>query len=283
VQSTLADRTETVNPLKEGLSAAAEVTHLHVHEIRPNRAAAVTQPAQTSAKASGVRSLQASGSAQAASFGHDFSQTPVNRSDPSDIGIAVGDASDSDTGVTVRVQIVSGSKPAPGQAGEDKIYGGMSGGHVVINMGADGVLGFTNDVRGGHFFSKKKSKNSKFEHYSQAQWETKIKGKQVVTFEIHLTAEQAQTVKQAFEGEPAVDYSVVGYRCASYALRALEDAGVVKGSHFSIKYFLAPTPTALIRFLERQGYKPKVQHGSKKRTWNKRFKGAGSGSSATDE
>lgn len=267
------------------------VKHVVIHEIRRNRAASIIESTRTSLNAKVAAVLQPPSSAQTANLGRDLSQIPVNGSrasaqepttanaldSPTDVGVAVGQSSNSDTGITVKVQIVSGSKPAPGYEGEDKIYGGMRGGHVVIDMGADGVLGFTNDVKGGHFFSKKKSKNSKFEHYTQAQWATKTEAKQVVTFEIQLTAEQAQTVKQAFEGDPPVDYSVVGYRCASYALRALEDAGIVKGSHFSIKYFLAPTPTALIRFLERQGYKPQVQHGTKKRIWNTRFKGASSG------
>ncbi len=148
------------------------------------------------------------------------------------------------------------------------------GGHVVINLGDDGVLGFTNNADGGHFFSKRKRKNSKFEHCTAAQWADKTKGKQVVTFELHLTAAQRDAVQRVFEGEPPVDYSVTGYRCASYALRALQEAGVIKASHFSIKYLLAPTPTALIRFLERQGYKPVVQEGSKNRRWNKRFHAA---------
>jgi hypothetical protein len=173
-------------------------------------------------------------------------------------------------GRTAKIQIVSGSKPAPNQPDEQKIFGGKKGGHVVINLGADGVLGFSNEEYGGHFFSKRKDKhNSKFEHYSQEAWEKKISGKQVVTFELDLTLDQAEAIKKSFEGEPDVDYSVLGYRCASYALHVLEQAGVIESSSFKIKYFLAVTPGSLVKFLESRGYSPRVRAGSEKRKWNK--------------
>ena len=243
-----------------------------------------------------------------ARFAHDFSRIPAHALDSSpqlqasaneeapsqkgepvkavaestDIGVALSEFGGSDTQVTVKVQIVSGSKPVPGQDAEPMILGGLKGGHVVINLGADGVLGFSNTAEGAHLFSRRKSKNSKFEHYSQEEWQQKIQGKQVVTFDVVLTAEQRKTVMRTFEGEPSVDYSVAGYRCASYALRALEEAGVIKGSQFSIKYLFAPTPNALVRFLERQGFTPEVQEGSKTRRWNRKFKAATSGEGDSD-
>jgi len=171
------------------------------------------------------------------------------------------------------VQIVSGSKPRRHQHGEQKIFGGKMGGHVVINLGDGGVLGFSNDEYGGHFFSKRKSKrNSTFEHYTQEEWKAQTDGKQVVTFSLNITPEQQKAIADAYAGEPDVDYSVLGYRCASYALHALDKAGVVDEADFKIKYFLAVTPGSLVRFLEKQGFPAKVQPGSKRRKWNTRFR-----------
>jgi hypothetical protein len=279
-----------------------------MHDIRRKSIPAMGQQPHGFVRPGVMRTLQVASSAKLARFAHDFSRIPVHHTGPAlqkqdgangsapaeeavssvevqgpaDIGIALDDSGSSDSGVLITVQIVSGSKPAPGQQEEEKIYGGLKGGHVVINLGADGVLGFTNDAKGAHFFSRRRSKNSKFEHYTEAQWEEKIKEKQVVTFKIMVTANQRDAVRRDFEGEPTVDYSIAGYRCASYALRALEDAGVIDSSQFSIKYFLAPTPAALVKFLERQGYKPEVQEGSAKRRWNRRFKGASSGPANAD-
>lgn len=280
---------------------------MRTHDIRRKSIPTIGQQPHGSVNSGAARPREAMASAEPARFAHDFSRIPVHATGhslqkqdnangsapeeklssdemqgPPDIGVTLGESGSSDSDVTIRVQIVSGSKPAPGQKGEEPIYGGLKGGHVVINLGVDGVLGFTNDAKGAHLFSKRKSKNSKFEHYTEAQWEEKIREKQVVTFEIVVTANQRDAVRRAFEGDPTVDYSVAGYRCASYALRALEEAGVIDSSQFSIKYFLAPTPTALVRFLERQGYKSEVQEGSEKRRWNRRFKGANSSPANTD-
>jgi hypothetical protein len=175
-------------------------------------------------------------------------------------------------GNAAKVQIVSGSKPKKGEEGEGKIFGGKLGGHVVIDLGADGVLGFSNDEYGGHFFSKRRRKrNSKFERYTSEEWQKAIQGKQVVTFSLDITEEQRKTIGEAFKGEPNVDYSVLGYRCASYALHALKEAGIVDEPNFKIKYFLAVTPGSLVRFLKKKGFLPEVQEGSKKRKWNRRF------------
>jgi hypothetical protein len=234
---------------------------LRAQDIRSNPVAAAGQLRRGSDVIAARRPLPGS-----------FSRETARRT--SDVGITLDAPRSSGSAVVVKVQIVSGSKPAPDSEGEEKPLGGLKGGHVVINLGPEGVLGFSNTTRGTHLFSKRKHKNSKFEHYSEAQWEEKIKGKQVVSFDIVMTAEQRDAVKRSFEGKPPVDYSVAGYRCASYALRALEDAGVIEASRFSVKYLLAPTPTAMIRFLERQGYEPQVQEGAKTRIWNRRFKGA---------
>jgi hypothetical protein len=281
---------------------------LHIHQTKIRQTPSNGVPVSRSLTNSRAASPESSTAAPSASlFAHDFSRIPVFAADREvlqkqadheskssaqlnsataqeavDVGAVVGDPASSESDLIVKVQIVSGSKPAPNQPEEQPIFGGMKGGHVVINLGADGVLGFTNDSKGAHFFSKRKSKNSKFERYTESQWASKIKDKQVVTFEIHLTAEQRATLQQAFEGEPSVDYSVAGYRCASYALRALEETGVIQASQFSIKYFLAPTPTALIRFLEHQGFKSEVQEGSTRRRWNKRFRSVPSTVERTD-
>jgi hypothetical protein len=192
---------------------------------------------------------------------------------PGEMGVTLEDPKNANSGLTVKIQIVSGSKPAPGQADEEKLFGGKMGGHVVINLGAEGVLGFSNDESGGHTFAKGPSgRNSKFEHYTQEGWAKRTKGKQVVTFEVNLTLDQVSTLKEAFEGKPNVDYSVLGYRCASYVLYALNQAGVIKESNFKIKYILAVTPGALIRFLQHLGYSPDVEEGDERRRWNRRFK-----------
>lgn len=184
----------------------------------------------------------------------------------------VGEAGGGGSAVTLKVQIVSGSKPAEGHPEEQKIFGGRKGGHVVINLGAEGVFGFSNDGFGGHFWARgKKRQNSKFEHYTAQEWNAKIKGKQVITYEIAVTLDQRNSIKAAFGGEPDVDWSVLGYRCASYALHALKEAGVIADSDFAIKYFLAVTPAALARFLKKRGHSPHVQPGGKTRKW-KRFR-----------
>jgi hypothetical protein len=189
------------------------------------------------------------------------------------VGVVLDEPGSPGAGLTIKVQIVSGSKPSPHHPEEEKIYGGKKGGHVVIDIGQEGVLGFSNDATGGHFFARPpSSQNSKFEHYSQEAWNNKIAGKQVITYEIEVTPEQLDAIKEAFSGEPEVDYSVLGYRCASYALHALKEAGVIDNSDFNIKYFLAVTPGAIAKFLKNKGYTPTVQPGSKTRRWN-RFKG----------
>lgn len=176
-----------------------------------------------------------------------------------------------DSTSTVVVQVVSGSKPAKGAQDEGKIFGGKKGGHVVIDMGPDGVFGFSNEQYGAHVFSRRNDeRDSKFEHYTAGEWQKAIQGKQVVTFTIPVTEEQRRAISQEYLGEPTVDYSVLGYRCASYALHVLDKAGVVNEADFKIKYLLAVTPASLVRYLAKKGFAGSVHPGRKTRIWNTR-------------
>ena len=199
---------------------------------------------------------------------------PLSDSYAKELNVVPGDTPGSQLGLKSSVDIISGSKPVPNlNTGEEKIAGGLAGGHATINLG-DKVYSFSNDVgkAGNHLFAKSgDDANSEFHNYKPADFERLIKDKQVVSFELDLTLDQRQAIKNTYQGKPTFDYSLFGYRCASMTLRTLSNIGVTENSNFSSKYIHGVTPGALIRHLENKGFTPNVKPGTPFRIFNNNF------------
>ncbi|MDQ3192161.1 MAG: hypothetical protein M3Q58_11270 [Bacteroidota bacterium] len=185
----------------------------------------------------------------------------------------------------ITVNVVHGSKPAPGAADEGKILGGMLGGHAAIEVG-ENVFGFTNrDVNNNNPNDKLPligggEKIGTYEAMTSAQWTANTASKKITTFNINTTLDEYYSVLQTYKdnsgnlNKPNYNYSILGVRCASSLLTTLNNSGIIEGTKMTTNYIHAVNPQALIKYLsDKASGNSNItiggQDGSKSRVWSK--------------
>ena len=196
---------------------------------------------------------------------------PLSDSYSQEQGVVSGDTKGSAIGVTSKAAIISGSVPAKDAPPLDqyKVEGGLAGGHATIDLGQQGNFSFSGNTK---LFPKSGDKKTSVFHWdSPEKFAARTYDRQVVSFDLDLTLDQRQSIVDMYQGTPPVDYSIVGFRCASYCLQTLNDIEVFHLTELQIKYVSGVTPGALIRYLENKGFQGTVKPGSPNRVFNTNF------------
>ena len=189
---------------------------------------------------------------------------PLSEGYSQEQGVGTSDEPASKFGKSASVEVMTGSISKEANV-KDKLNnflerGGLLGGHASIKTN-EGIFGFT----GG---DKLKTTAGKFLFSTEL-----TKGEQYVSFPLDISLDQyngivdtyidrdkfnANAGKKPFdEGYtyflkvPGYDYGpIAGFRCASSCLKVLNDNKVIQDSEFRMKFIDAPTPQALIRYLQ---------------------------------
>jgi hypothetical protein len=140
----------------------------------------------------------------------------------------------------IRVHFLYGSKPKKQfKNSEKKWFGGMLGGHVGIEYGANRFYSF--EGRGKqHLFGKRKNKHSVYRRIdSTTFWDMMgTPGDSVKKLSIFLPVNEAQahnfdSITRSYLAETPYDYAVFGMRCGASTYEILAQLGILKSySHF---------------------------------------------------
>jgi hypothetical protein len=144
-----------------------------------------------------------------------------------------------DTGDTIRIMFIYGSRPAAKyKKTEPTWFGGIYGGHVGMEIGEDSVLSFRSTEYPCHFFPHRKF-SSKFEIKTvYGMWETfpphryRIADLKRVVFAIPVSPEQKRkidSVAEQYLRKTPYDYATAGMRCASATYDILARTGLARG------------------------------------------------------
>ena len=183
----------------------------------------------------------------------------------------------------IRVHFLYGSKPKKQHAAsEKKWFGGMLGGHVGIEYGANRFYSF--EGRGKqHIFEKRKDKHSIYRRIdSVAFWNIMgTHGDSVKRLTITLPVNQSQirtldSVTSNYLAETPYDYAVFGMRCGASTYEILAQLDVLKSySHFwtYMKIFY-PRKLRKRRIAKAEKYHWDMdrKEGSERRKWEKDVK-----------
>jgi hypothetical protein len=180
----------------------------------------------------------------------------------------------------IKVLFLYGSKPLAAYKNvEPKWFGGMLGGHVGIESGADSVLNFLPQGT-FHWFAKKENPHS---HYiiadETAFWQVlggnadSVKKAVVI---IPVTRQQKQkfdSIQHAYLQQTPYDYALLGMRCGAATYEVLAQLGILKQYPYKKTYTKILYPKKLRRRLlivaGKNGWAIIRQEGSSRRKWER--------------
>jgi hypothetical protein len=180
----------------------------------------------------------------------------------------------------LRVSFLYGSKPQNQfKDSEKKWFGGMLGGHVGIECGANRYFSF--EGRGKqHVFEKRKNKHSIYRRIDSVTfWNIMgTPGDSVKKLSVILPVNQAQvrafdSITKSYLAETPYDYAVFGMRCGASTYEILAQLGILKPySHFwtYMKIFYPRRlRKRLIAKADTNSWTMIREEGTQKRKWEK--------------
>ncbi|HWB25656.1 MAG TPA: hypothetical protein VG738_09260 [Chitinophagaceae bacterium] len=192
---------------------------------------------------------------------------------------------------SIKVLFIYGSKPVHGyEHVEPRWFGGMRGGHVAIQIGADKVLSFRSTEYPCHVFSKGKKEKfaSVFEYRTvRGAWETfpphnyiidSLQRAEVVIPIDSIQRARIDSLAAAYTTQVPYDYAIFGIRCASASYKVLQKAGIAP-MHKHANWLRIFTVRALRKRLFKQaeknknnGWKKRIYKGGTSRKWERDIK-----------
>jgi hypothetical protein len=177
---------------------------------------------------------------------------------------------------TLVIHFIYGSKPKREFKNvEEKISGGLLGGHIFIQCG-EYFYGFESINRKKiHLFHQKKF-NSIYTKEHISTWPKNHNHEKMMSIGLPVdpgTFNRMTATVEGYHSKTPYDYAVFGMRCASSTYRLLCDAGFFPAASNFRSMILIPYPAVLRkkvrRIAELNNYKIKTQPGSTRRIWEK--------------
>lgn len=182
---------------------------------------------------------------------------------------------------TIKVHFLYGSKPAKGyEKLEKRWFGGLKGGHVGIEIGADSILSFLPSGE-FHLIDKGKDRASRFT-ILPGRWFWGIFGTEpsaVKKLSVTIPINERQrrlldSIAVAYTNQTPYDYALVGMRCGSAATDILARLGILhrdlrgKGAKIDV-FYPKILRTELLEMAKKYNWELARQEGTPRRTWEK--------------
>jgi hypothetical protein len=176
----------------------------------------------------------------------------------------------------LKVHFVYGSKPKSAfKKVEAKLFGGIHGGHVFVEVNNKIISFGTNDGK-WHVFPHKSKSAGKYRIDKSLAWHGDTARKKITTIIIPVTEAQLNKLIQAekiyFEETP-YDYAFFGMRCAAGAYDMLSKAEVCKSkSRFIIiskNFYPKRLRVKLLKRAQKENWEVIKQEGRTTRKWEK--------------
>jgi len=173
----------------------------------------------------------------------------------------------------VNIHFRYGSKPLKDFPEEKKVFGGMLGGHVFIEIN-NTFYGFERkDEKLFHLFPRKKYnavfKKETLEHFNHFE-----KSNQLLSIELKLKPHQELkllSLVEAYHKKVPYDYALFGMRCAASTYHILSQIEFFPKSSKLKSFILMPYPKflrkKLLKIARKSHLKIKTQFGSETREW----------------
>lgn len=192
------------------------------------------------------------------------------------IFILVGGINFAQDSTFIKVHFLYGSKPAKGyKKTESKYFGGIMGGHVVVEIG-DSIYGFSPAQPISRVFAKKSFSNGNFHLESGYNFYYDSLHQKLLSIKIPISnTEFIEIRKHAREylKQTPFDYALFGMRCASTAHDLLAKAEIFKTRSklgYIIKTFYPrKIRKRLLDLAFENNYEIIYQEGRKERKWEK--------------
>lgn len=183
------------------------------------------------------------------------------------LSCSVAGANDS---LHIKIHFLYGSKPAKGfKQSEQKLFGGLKGGHVNIEAGGK-VLDF---MPGDNpLLPKKKNPTGGFRLNSDVYWNTTTD--KWATIIVPVTKEQYTELQSLFNSLSAktpYDYAIFGMRCAAASYDVLTKIGLFKefpvSKNVSQHFYPKLLRKKILRWAEKNNYTILRHEGKPSRKW----------------
>jgi hypothetical protein len=177
-----------------------------------------------------------------------------------------------------QIHIIHGSRPKyKYKESEYHMLGGMSGGHVVMQLDSH-VYGFLFTHYRFHLFPSEKRSIGMFEDQSASEWRESAAEDRVTTITIPVSKRQfffMDSVYRQYTKAAPYDYAFIGMRCAASCYKMLADAGILpqvteKQSVWEA-FYPRPLRKKLVQLAHKNAWKIDITAGSERRKWEKDF------------
>lgn len=176
----------------------------------------------------------------------------------------------------LKVHFVYGSKPKSGfKKIESKLFGGIHGGHVFVEVN-NKIISFGTNNGQWHIFPHKSKSAGKYRVDKSLAWHGDTAKNKITTIFIPISEAQLKKFNEAevhyFEKTP-YDYAFFGMRCAAGAYDMLSNAEVCKHkSHFNIirkNFYPKRLRVKLLRRAKKEQWQVLKQEGRATRKWER--------------
>lgn len=176
----------------------------------------------------------------------------------------------------IKVHFLYGSKPAKGyKKTESKYFGGIMGGHVVVEIG-DSIYGFSPAQPISRVFAKKSFSNGNFHLEKGYTFYYDTLHQKLLSIKIPVSKSEFSVIRKhaiKYLNQTPFDYALFGMRCASTAHDLLAQAGIFKArnkSGYILKTFYPrKLRKRLLDLALEKKYEITYQVGRKERKWEK--------------
>jgi hypothetical protein len=174
------------------------------------------------------------------------------------------------------IHFIYGSSPKKDfRKEEEKIPGGLLGGHIFIQAG-EFFYGFESINRKKIHLFPRKIFNSVYTKEHISSWSKNHLHEKMMSIELPVNSQiinKVISILESYHRNTPYDYAVLGMRCASSTYRVLSEAGFFPIASNFKSMILIPYPAVLrkkvLRIAESNNYTIETQQGSTRRIWEK--------------
>jgi len=190
------------------------------------------------------------------------------------LGVAKGS---NDSTRTITIHFLYGSQPGPGQKGKEQpAFGGIHGGHVLLQLNDSEIFSFYPSGEGFHLFADNVHKHGEYILEPLNDWagDTATKKYTSITFPITDSQYvQLMKIKQVYLAQRPYDYAFFGMRCAAAAYDVLSQLRICKpysGFHnVMANFYPKPLRQRLLKYATQHHLKVTGHSGRSTRIWER--------------
>ncbi len=175
----------------------------------------------------------------------------------------------------ITVHFLYGSKPARGyKATEQKLFGGIHGGHVSIQI--DSAIFSFFPKYGWHIIARHRKIEGGYMEENATTWAKDSSDKKYTSIRILVSDSQYKaltSIEKCYLVTSPYDYAFFGMRCASACADVLSQLGIVKPrSHFGLirkNFYPKRLRRKLLRYAEKNKFEVIRTEGKSSRKWER--------------